>query len=150
MDISEITRQVKGAFAAEGESEQFAGKAWEMGQEYARTHRFNNSRYYHNYQFQLEDGSKVSSHSFFSIYTTRNQTGAYLDAEKAVQEACAAAGEPLDDAAQKALFHMVRDQRFGINGVFKAVLSPAEPQQISYTDYVLIIAAFCAGALGLA
>jgi hypothetical protein len=148
MDINDIIRKVKGEFAAEGESAQLATRALEMGQRYRETRRFDNSRYYHNYQFQLEDGSKVSSHSFFSIYTTRNQTGAYLDAEKAVREACAEAGAPLDKAREDALFHMVRDQRFGINGVFKAVLSPSEPQQISYTDYVLIIAAFCAGALG--
>ena len=43
------------------------------------------------------------------------------------------------------LFHMVRDQRFGINGVFKAVISKDEPQQLNYVDYVLIIACFCAG-----
>ncbi len=137
--IQEIITRVKGEFAAEGESRNIAEFAYERGEAYAKTRRFDNSRYYHNYSFRLDDGSQVFSSSFFSIYTTRNQTGAYLDAEKVVKEL-------LGDEKDR-LFHLVRDQRFGINGVFKAALSPGEPQQISYTDYVLVIAAFCAGVM---
>ena len=135
--IDSIIREVKGEFAAEGETAELANFAYDRGQEYARTRRFDNSRYYHNYTFRLDDGTPVMSSSFFSIFMTRNQTGAYLDAEKVVKGL-------LGDEDEK-LFHMVRDQRFGINGVFKAALSPREPEQISYTDYVLIIACFCAG-----
>ena len=68
-----------------------------------------------------------------------DQTGAYMDAEQAVRE--------FFDDSDLTLFRLVRDKRLGINGVFKAVMSPGEPQQINYTDYVLIIACFCAGVM---
>ena len=72
---------------------------------------------------------------------SRNQTGAYIDAEKALKELTD------DKKALDTIFRLVRDQRFGINGVFKAIMSPDEPQQLNYIDFVLVIASFCAGVV---
>ena len=79
--IDGIINRVKGEFASETERQQ-ALFSYEMGEKYAQTRRFDNSRYYHNYSFRMDDGNVVSSSAFFSIFTTRNQTGAYMDAEK--------------------------------------------------------------------
>lgn len=135
--VKELLTKIHGQLSLGSKMEELAFKAYDMGVDYAHTKKFDNSRHYHNYQFRLDDGTKALSSNFFNQFTTRNQTGAYMDAEKYV-------GEYFDDSDQT-LFHMVRDKRFGINGVFKAVMSPSEPQQINYNDYVLIIACFCAG-----
>ena len=137
--VKDLLTKIQGALAIEGKMAPLAFKAYDMGVDYAKTKRFDNSRYYHNYQFRLDDGSRVLSSNFFNQFTTRNQTGAYMDAEAAVKEF-------MDDTDQT-LFRLVRDKRLGINGVFKAVMSPSEPQQINYTDYVLVIACFCAGVI---
>lgn len=139
--IKQLLEKIKGTFAAGGPAEEAAFRAYDMGVQYAQTRRFDNSRFYHNYQFRLDDGTRVSSTSFYNMFMSRNQTGAYIDAEKALKEY-------FNDARQlDAIFHLVRDQRFGINGVFKAIISPGEPQQLIYTDFVLIIACFCAGVV---
>lgn len=139
--IKQLLEKIKGAFTAGSPTEEAAFRAYDMGVQYAQTRRFDNSRFYHNYQFRLDDGTRVSSTSFYNMFMSRNQTGAYIDAEKALKEY-------FDDARQlDAIFHLVRDQRFGINGVFKAIISPGEPQQLIYTDFVLIIACFCAGVV---
>lgn len=135
--VKELLTKIHRQLSLGSKMEELAFKAYDMGVDYAHTKKFDNSRHYHNYQFRLDDGTKALSSNFFNQFTTRNQTGAYMDAEKYV-------GEYFDDSDQT-LFHMVRDKRFGINGVFKAVMSPSEPQQINYNDYVLIIACFCAG-----
>lgn len=135
--VKELLTKIHGQLSLGSKMEELAFKAYDMGVDYAHTKKFDNSRHYHNYQFRLDDGTKALSSNFFNQFTTRNQTGAYMDAEKYV-------GEYFDDSDQT-LFRMVRDKRFGINGVFKAVMSPGEPQQINYKDYVLIIACFCAG-----
>ncbi len=137
--IENLIKSVKGEFALGGESKAQAVQAYELGREYAATKRFDNSRLYHNYQFALDGGSKISSSSFFNQFMSRNQTGAYMDAEKAVVA--------LIPEAKDVVFRMVRDKRIGINGVFKAVMSPSEPQQLNYVDFVLVIACFCAGAV---
>jgi len=134
--VKGLLKNIMGELAG-GKSEEYAFRAFEMGQQYAGTHRFDNSRFYHNYQYRLDDGTRISSTSYFNQFMNRNQTGAYMDAEAAVKE--------FFDDEKDILFHMVRDQRFGINGVFKAVISKDEPQQLNYVDYVLIIACFCAG-----
>lgn len=137
----EIIKKLKGDFAAEGQTAAMAGRAFEMGTQYAQTHRFDNSRHYHNYKFRLDDGTTVMSNSYFNIFMSRNQTGAYMEAEKVLRGL-------IDDEKQRdVIFHLVRDQRFGINGVFKAILSPGEPQQLNYIDFVLVIACFCAGVV---
>ena len=139
--VNELLKKIKGEFALSGESHQDAFKAYDMGVQYGQTRRFDNSRFYHNYKFRLDDGTSVMSTSFFNIFMSRNQTGAYIDAEKALKEF-------FTDARQlDAIFHLVRDQRFGINGVFKAIMSPQEPQQLNYIDFVLVIACFCAGVV---
>ena len=137
--IKDLLKEIKGEFALGGESEAQARRAYEMGEAYAQTKRFDNSRFYHNYQFQLDDGARVSSSSFFNQFMSRNQTRSYMAAEKAVVKF-------INDDNQ-AVFHMVRDKRNGINGVFKAIMSPSEPQQLNYVDFVLVIACFCAGAV---
>lgn len=137
--IKDLLKEIKGEFALGGESEAHARQAYEMGEAYAQTKRFDNSRFYHNYQFQLDDGARVSSSSFFNQFMSRNQTRSYMAAEKAVVKF-------INDDNQ-AVFHMVRDKRNGINGVFKAIMSPSEPQQLNYVDFVLVIACFCAGAV---
>ncbi len=137
----EIIKKLKGDFAAEGQTAAMADRAFEMGIQYAQTRRFDNSRFYHNYKFRLDDGTSVMSTSYFNIFTSRNQTGAYIDAEKVLRELIE------DEKKRDAIFHLVREQRFGINGVFKAILSPGEPQQLNYIDFVLVIACFCAGAV---
>lgn len=137
--VKELLTKIQGPLAAEGKMAPLAFKAYDMGVDYAATKKFDNSRHYHNYQFRLDDGTRALSSNFFNQFTVRNQTGAYMDAEKAVREFFA------DE--DQTLFRMVRDKRLGINGVFKAVMSPGEPQQINYTDYVLIIACFCAGVM---
>lgn len=137
--IKSLVEYIKGEHAFSGETKENAIKAYEMGEAYAQTKRFDNSRFYRNYQFQLDDGSRVSSSSFFNQFCSRQQTGAYMAAEKAVREV-------LGDEEQL-VFRMVRDKRNGINGVFKAVMSPREPQQLNYIDFVLVIACFCAGAV---
>lgn len=134
--IKGLLKIIMGELAGD-ESESKLTRAYEMGEEYAKTRRFDNSRFYHSYQYRLDDGTRVSSTSFFNQFMNRNQTGAYMDAEAAVKE--------FFDDEKDILFHMVRDQRFGINGVFKAVMTPSEPQQLNYKDYVLVIAGFCAG-----
>lgn len=141
MLVNELLKKIKGEFAVSGESQQDAFKAYDMGVQYGQTRRFDNSRFYHNYKFRLDDGTSVMSTSFFNIFMSRNQTGAYIDAERALKEF-------FTDARQlDAIFHLVRDQRFGINGVFKAIMSPQEPQQLNYIDFVLVIACFCAGVV---
>lgn len=137
--IKDLLKNIKGEFALGGESEEHARKAYEMGEAYAQTKRFDNSRFYRNYQFTLNDGARVSSSSFFNQFMSRNQTGAYMDAEKALR--------PFIEDDKQVVFRMVRDKRIGINGVFKAVMSPGEPQQLNYTDFVLVIACFCAGVV---
>lgn len=137
--IIALVKAIKGEFALGGESEAHARQAYEMGEAYAKTKRFDNSRFYHNYQFTLNDGARISSSSFYNQFMSRNQTGAYMDAEKALRQF-------IEDDKQ-VVFRMVRDKRNGINGVFKAVMSPGEPQQVNYVDFVLIIACFCAGAV---
>jgi len=137
--VNDLLKKIKGEYAAEGEMAANAMRAYEMGAAYAQTRRFDNSRFYHNYKYQLDDGSTVLSSNFFNLFTNRHQTAAYMDAEAAVKEF-------IEDKDDK-LFHLVRDQRFGINGVFKAVMSPSEPQQLNYIDYVVVIACFCAGVM---
>ena len=139
--LKELTASIKGEFAANSPAAmEIAEKAYEMGQNFAKTKRFDNSRFYHNYQFRLDDGSTVMSSNFFNIFTSRNQTGAYMDAEKALRPF-------FQDAENDTIFRLVRDKRIGINGAFKAVMSPSEPQQLNYPDFVLVIAAFCAGVV---
>lgn len=139
--VKEILEKLKGEFAASGESLHDAMRAYDMGVQYSQTRRFDNSRHYHNYKFRLDDGTTVMATSFFNIFMSRNQTGAYIDAEKTLKEI-------FNDARQlDAIFHLVRDQRFGINGVFKAIMSPKEPQQLNYIDFVMVIACFCAGVV---
>lgn len=137
--IKDLLMDIKGEFALGGKSEEHARRAYEMGEAYSQTKRFDNSRFYHNYQFQLNDGAKVSSSSFFNQFMSRTQTSAYMDAEKAVTKF-------IDDDKQL-VFRMVRDKRNGINGVFKAIMSPEEPQQLNHADFVLVIACFCAGVV---
>ena len=84
--IKDLLTVIKGEFALGGESEAHARQAYEMGEAYAKTKRFDNSRFYHNYQFQLNDGARVSSSSFFNQFMSRTQTSAYMDAEKAVKK----------------------------------------------------------------
>lgn len=139
--VKKILEKTKGSFACGSESEADALRAYEMGVQYASTRRFDNSRFYHNYQFRLDDGTRIQSTSYFNIFMSRNQTGAYIDAEKALREIID------DEKARETIFRLVRDQRFGINGVFKAIMSPKEPQQLNYIDFVLIIACFCAGVV---
>lgn len=136
-----LIEKMKGQFASEGQTAAMAERAYDMGVQYAQTRRFDNSRFYHNYKFRLDDGTSVMSTSFFNIFMSRNQTGAYIDAEKALKEFFT------DARQQDTIFHLVRDQRFGINGVFKAIMSPQEPQQLNYIDFALIIACFCAGVV---
>ena len=140
---SQVLKKVKGDFGPESKSAQAADRAFEMGVQYARTHRFDNSRFYHNYQFRLDDGTRIQSTSYFNIFMSRNQTGAYMDAEKALKELTD------EKKALDTVFRLVRDQRFGINGVFKAIMSPDEPQQLNYIDFVLVIACFCAGVVSV-
>ena len=136
-----LIEKMKGQFAAEGQTAAMAERAYEMGVQYGQSRRFDNSRHYHNYRFRLDDGTTVMATSYFNIFMSRNQTGAYIDAEKALKEF-------FTDARQlDAIFHLVRDQRFGINGVFKAIMSPQEPQQLNYIDFALVIACFCAGVV---
>lgn len=146
--IQEILVRVMGDLAVGSMLEDIASHAYEMGETYAHTKRFDNSRFYHNYKYVLDDGSKVSATNFYNIFMTRTQTPAYMEAEKIVKECFAKhSGDELTPAQEDYLFHFVRDQRFGINGVFKAVYQPHEPQQLSIFDYILAIACFCAGIL---
>ena len=139
--IKELLEKIKGQLTAGSKTEEAAFRAYDMGVHYAQTHRFDNSRFYRNYQFRLDDGTRISSTSFYNMFMSRNQTGAYMEAERALKE-------HFTDAKQlDAIFRLVRDQRFGINGVFKAIMSPQEPQQLNYIDFVLVIACFCAGAV---
>lgn len=137
----QLLHNIKGEFAGGGFMEEAAERAFEMGIQYARTRRFDNSRFYHNYQFRLDDGTRIQSTSYFNMFMSRNQTGAYMDAEKALREVIE------DERQWDTIFHLVRDQRFGINGVFKAIMSPEEPQQLNYIDFVVIIACFCVGVV---
>lgn len=139
--IKKLVENIAGTFASGTETENIANRAYIMGVEYSKTKRFDNSRHYHNYQFRLDDGSTVLSSNYFNLFTSRNQTEAYIDAEQHVKN--------LLGHDDQTLFHLVRDKRIGINGVFKAIMSPGEPQQLNYRDYVLIIAGFCAGVLGI-
>lgn len=142
--ICEIVKNIKGDFAAEGENMAHAEFAYERGVQYGKTKRFDNSRYYHNYQYLLDDGDSVSASSFYNLFMNRHQTGAYMEAEQAVKTVL---GDELGKGDADRLFHLVRDQRSGINGVFKATMMPTESQQLSYTDFVLVIACFCLGAV---
>lgn len=139
--VNELIVKIKGGYAASGETQRDALKAYNMGVQYGQTRRFDNSRFYRNYKFRLDDGTMITSTSYFNMFMSRNQTGAYIDAEKALKEIFT------DPRQLDAVFHLVRDQRFGINGVFKAIMSPQEPQQLNYIDFVLIIACFCAGTV---
>ena len=135
-----LVADIKGEMSVNSpEAMRIAQQAYEMGQNYAATKRFDNSRFYRNYKFRLDDGCMVMSSNFFNIFMSRNQTPAYMDAEKALRT--------FFDDADQTIFRMVRDKRNGINGVFKAVMSPGEPQQLNYVDFVLVIAAFCAGVV---
>jgi len=190
--VKEILVRVMGELALGTKLEDMAARAYEMGEAYAHTKRFDNSRFYHNYQYVLDDGSKVSATNFYNVFMTRSQTPAYMEAEKIVKElfekhaetasasaACtdadassngasdvcgsvtcasgnSASATCASDAGADAiwnkakadyLFHFVRNERFGINGMFKAVYQPHEPQQLSVFDYILAIACFCAGVL---
>ncbi len=139
--VNELLVKIKGEFAASGEAQKSAFQAYDMGLQYAQTRRFDNSRFYHNYKFRLDDGTVITSTSYFNMFMSRNQTGAYMEAERNLKEY-------FTDARQlDAIFHLVRDQRFGINGVFKAIMSPQEPQQLNYIDFVLVITCFCAGVV---
>lgn len=140
--VEKIIEKVKSNFAADGETLRIANRAYEMGVEYAATKRFDNSRHYHNYQFRLDDGARVMSSSFFNIFMSRSQTPAYMEAEKVLRELIE------DEKKRELIFRMVRDKRQGINGAFKAIMSPVEPQQLNMVDYILVIACFCAGAIG--
>lgn len=140
--ISRLIEKVKGKFR-ESDTEEIAEEAYDMGVGYATRHRFQNSSHYHPFWYRLDDGSLISSSEYYHIFTTRMQTPAYMDAEKAVQEL-------LPETASKErdlLFHLVREQRRGINGAFRAVTSPWEMQPLVYSDYVLVIACFCAGLI---
>lgn len=137
--IKALVKDTMSEFARSEEAEKKAAQAFDMGVLYAETKKFDNSRYYHNYQFCLDDGGRVSSSSFFNQFMTRTQTYAYMEAERVVKN--------YFDDEKEVLFHMVRDKRNGINGVFKAVMSPDEPQQLNRADYVLVIAAFCSGVI---
>lgn len=139
--VYKIIEKVKGSFAAQGETERIALRAYEMGAEYGATKKFDNSRFYHNYQFRLDDGSRVMSSSFFNIFMSRSQTAAYMEAEKALNAVID------DEKAKEQIFRLVRDKRQGINGAFKAIMSPSEPQQLNMVDYILVIACFCAGVV---
>lgn len=184
--VRKILVRVMGELAVGTRLEAIAYRAYEMGEAYAQTKRFDNSRFYHNYQYVLDDGSKVSATNFYNVFMTRTQTPAYMEAEKIVKElfseaagnetagagadassggcssatggasssvggCSSAAGNNSSSIWNKAkedyLFHFVRDQRFGINGMFKAVYQPHEPQQLSIFDYILAIACFCAGTV---
>lgn len=135
--VKALLKAIKGDFASGGIMEEIALEAYDMGTEYASTRKFNNSSRYHSYSYELDDGSKISASSFFRIFHTRFQTPAYMEAETCLKK--------FFDDEKELLFHLVRDQRFGINGVFKAVVSPREMQRLSFTDYVLVIACFGAG-----
>ena len=139
--IAQLITTIKGELGTDSRMEDIAMKAYEMGINYSQTKRFDNSRHYHNYRFMLDDGSSVLSTNFFNMFMSRNQTGAYMDAEQAVRQ--------FFDDEKGVLFSLVRNQRFGINGVFKACMSPHEPQQLNYSDFVLVIACFCAGVMSL-
>lgn len=200
--VKEILVRVMGELALGTKLEDIAARAYEMGEAYAQTKRFDNSRFYHNYQYVLDDGSKVSATNFYNVFMTRSQTPAYMEAEKIVKElfekhaeaaSASAAGADAGASSNSAsdvcgsvtcasgnsasatcasgnsasatcasdagadaiwnkakadyLFHFVRNERFGINGMFKAVYQPHEPQQLSIFDYILAIACFCAGVL---
>ena len=138
--VSQLLQKIKGEFTGSA-GETIALRAYEMGQQYAVTRRFDNSRFYHNYQFRLDDGTRIQSTSYFNMFMSRNQTGAYIDAEKHLRQFSE------DERQRDTVFHLGRDQRFGINGVFKALMSPGEPQQLNYMDFVLVIACFCAGVV---
>lgn len=137
--VDSLISEIKSDFAASGKSEEIGLDAYDMGVEYAKTRRFNNSARYHNYNYIIEDGSTISASSFYRIFTTRMQTPAYVEAEEHLHN--------YFDDKDEILFHLLRDQRFGINGVFKAVMSPRETQQLNYPDYVMVIACFAAGFL---
>lgn len=135
--IEVLVGRISGELGNDQLHHEMAAEAFDMGAEYAGTHRFNNSGKYHNYDYLLDDGTVVKAFNYFDIFTTRLQTQAFMDAETAVREY-------FDDPGDR-LFHLVRDQRFGINGAYKAILSPRESQNLNFTDYVLIVACFCAG-----
>ena len=61
-----LLKDIKGNFAVGGVMEEMALEAYDMGVEYAQTRRFNNSSRYHNYSYELDDGSTVSASSFYS------------------------------------------------------------------------------------
>lgn len=137
--IQDLLKRVKGEFAEDPYMAEKSVRAYEMGEAYAQTKRFDNSRFYHNYKYRLDDGSTVSSSNFFNIFLNRSQTQAFMQAEDILNE--------FFDDSDQTLFRLVRDKRTGINGAYKAVMSPDEPQQLNFIDYVLIICCFCAGVI---
>jgi len=137
--VKDLLNKIKGAFAEDGVMADKAFRAYEMGEEYAQTKKFDNSRFYHNYKYRLDDGSTISSSSFFNQFTNRSQTAAFMKVEEVLKE--------FFDDSDQTLFRLVREKRAGINGVYKAVMTPDEPQQLSFVDYVLVVACFCAGVI---
>ena len=136
--LDKLIADIKGQMAVESvEVRKIVDQAYEMGQNYFMTKRFDNSRLYHNYQFRLDDGSSVLSSNFFNVFMSRGQTPAYVEAERVLKT--------IFDDEDQTIFRLVRDKRMGINGAFKAIMSPGEPQQLNHADFVLVIAGFCAG-----
>lgn len=140
--IESLIKNIMGEPAGTAQYRENARQAYEMGLLYGETGKFNSSHLYHNYRFCLDDGSKISSAAYFNQFMSRMQTYAYMEAEKAAKVLFSD-----DSENQDRLFHLVRDRRSGINGVFKAVMSPQEPQQLNVNDFVLVIAAFCCGVM---
>lgn len=134
-----LAKKVKGELAKGALTEEIALDSYDMGMEYAKTKKFSSSSRYKNYDYELDDGSFVPASSYFRIFTTRFQTPAYMDAEKYLKE--------FFDDSDQFIFHLVRDKRLGINGVFRAVISSREIQKMSFTDYVLVISCFGAGLM---
>ena len=114
-------------------------EAFDMGVQYDEKGDFNHSaKQYHNYQYDIGDGETVSFRVFFDVFTARLQTHAYLDAGNWIEEIM---GDP-----DKVAFKLVRRERFGIDNVYKAIVSPRE-MKLEYGDFVMVIAGFCAGVL---
>ncbi len=135
--IKDIITNVKGEFGLDKDNFEMSAMAFEMGEKYKNTKGFENSKYYRQYKYYLEDGERVVASSFLNIFTTRMQTKAYMDSETIL---ISYFPEKKED-----IFQIVRSQRFGINGVFRAVMSSKERQNIVYDDYVMVIVSFCAG-----
>ena len=65
--VKGLLKNIMGDLAG-GKSEDYAFRAFEMGQQYATNRRFDNSRFYHNYQYRLDDGTRISSTSYFNQF----------------------------------------------------------------------------------